>query len=507
VSPVPTLRRKILLPIALLSVIAGLAFAFLGAAWWLEARGLQRSAEDVQTATTLAFALTDAVHEEERLVLRLRTDDAPGLAARLAEAGARVTHLSAEISARQLAVAASDNWGAFLRARASLATIRQEIFDAREADDDVRLALAFDKWTLLDGRAKALLRNFSAWHLRQLDRTVGELQARFTRSIAGALAAIAIGFLAAILFAVGLGSAVVRPISAMAATVERITEGSPPARVPGAERSDEIGVLSRALNGMTERLVAANARLAEAVRARDEFLSVASHELKTPLTSLGLRLGQLSRLAARGDDDPVSREVLARATAVMERQVVTLTKLVASLLDVTKIASGRLALQLEQTPVGEAVREVLEQLGDELAAARCPVRLEGDLDATVNADRVRLEQVLLNLLSNVVKYAPGAPVVVRIARSPRALTIEVEDSGPGIAPEDQERIFTRFERAVESDHVSGLGLGLFIAREIAHAHGGELTVASEPGRGARFTLRLPTDAVATEALGRSAHAP
>jgi signal transduction histidine kinase len=135
------------------------------------------------------------------------------------------------------------------------------------------------------------------------------------------------------------------------------------------------------------------------------------------------------------------------------------------------------------------------------------VRLEGDLDATVNADRVRLEQVLLNLLSNVVKYAPGAPVVVRIARSPRALTIEVEDSGPGIAPEDQERIFTRFERAVESDHVSGLGLGLFIAREIAHAHGGELTVASEPGRGARFTLRLPTDAVATEALGRSAHAP
>jgi signal transduction histidine kinase len=503
VSRVPTLRRKILLPIALLSVVAVLALAFLGGAWWLEAKALQRSAEDVQAATTLAFALTDAVHEEERLVMRLRTSDAPGLAARLAEAGARVTNLSAEISARQLAVAASDHWEAFLRARASLATIREELVEARAAEDEARLALAFDRWNLMDGRAKALLRDFSARHLRQLDRTVGALQARFSRSIAGAVAAIAIGFLAAIAFAIGLGRAVVAPITAMAATAERITDGSPAVRVPGGERSDEIGVLSRALNGMTERLVAANARLAEAVRARDEFLSVASHELKTPLTSLGLRLGQLSRLAARGEHDPVSREVLARATAVMERQVATLTRLVESLLDVTKITSGRLALQLEPTPVGEAVREVLEQLDDELAAARCPVRLEGDLEATVHADRVRLEQVLLNLLSNVVKYAPGTPVVVRIGRTEAALTIQVEDAGPGIAAEDQERVFTRFERAVESDHVSGLGLGLFIAREIARAHRGDLTVASEPGRGSRFTVRLPTDLVPSEALGRS----
>jgi signal transduction histidine kinase len=488
---VPTLRRKILLPVAFLTVVALAAFGVLARASWLDARDLRQRAEEVRAAATLAFALTDAVHEEEQTLLTLRTTHAPALEARLAEAGARIAHLSAEITARHLAAPASASWEGFLRSRATLATIREEVFDARAARDDAQLQLAFAKWELMGDRADALLRNFSAWHLRQLDRTVEELQRRRARALASAVVAIALGFLGAALFAVLLGSAVVRPIAAMARTAERITEGTPSARVPGVERTDEIGVLARALNGMTERLVAANARLAEAVRARDEFLSVASHELKTPLTSLGLRLGQLSRLTTRHPERPVSRDVLARATAVMERQVATLTKLVANLLDVTRITSGRLALHLEATPVADAVREVVEQLGDELAAAQCAVRLEGDLDATVSADRVRLEQVLLNLLGNAVKYAPGAPIIVRITRMAADLAIDIEDSGPGIAREDQERVFTRFERAVESDHVAGLGLGLFIAREIARSHGGDLTLSSALGRGSCFTVRLP----------------
>lgn len=502
----PTLRRKILLPVAFLTVVALAAFGVLARTSWLEGRDLRQRAEEVRAAATLAFAVTDAVHEEQQILLTLRTTQAPALEARLAEAGVRIARLSKEITARRLATPASASWEGFLRSRATLSTIREEIFDARAAGDDAQLRLAFAKWELMAERADALLRNFSAWHFRQLDRTVEELQRRRARSLAGASAAIGLGFLGAILFAFLLGSTVVRPIAAMARAAERITEGTPSARVPGAERGDEIGVLARALNGMTERLVAANGRLAEAVRARDEFLSVASHELKTPLTSLALRLGQLARLTARHPDEPVASDVLARATAVMERQVATLTNLVTNLLDVTRITSGRLALHLAPTPVVDAIREVVEQLDDELAAAQCPVRVEGDVDATVSADRVRLEQVLLNLLGNAMKYAPGAPIAVRVTRTATDVAIAVEDAGPGIAPEDQERVFTRFERAVESDHVAGLGLGLFIAREIARTHGGDLTLISEVGKGARFTVRLPVDPPA-EPIARSARAP
>ncbi|HYG68977.1 MAG TPA: histidine kinase dimerization/phospho-acceptor domain-containing protein, partial [Anaeromyxobacteraceae bacterium] len=347
-----TLRRRIVLPLVFLAFVAVVALAFLGRASWLEARTLRSSTENVQAATTLVFALMDAVHEEDTLALALRADeDDPELPARLAEAGVRVTRLGADITARRLPAPTEESWEAFLRARAALATVRDEIFEALAAGDEARLEIAFDKWNLVNDRSHALLRNFGAAHLRQLERTVDDLQRRRSLSLASAIAAIALGFVAAAVFAALVGRAVVRPIAAMASAAEATNEGSPSAWVPGAERRDEIGVLARSLNGMTERLVAANARLAEAVRARDEFLSVASHELKTPLTSLGLRLGQLSRLAARDGDDPVSRDVLARATVVMERQVATLTRLVASLLDVTRLTSGRLPLQREPTQV------------------------------------------------------------------------------------------------------------------------------------------------------------
>jgi signal transduction histidine kinase len=118
------------------------------------------------------------------------------------------------------------------------------------------------------------------------------------------------------------------------------------------------------------------------------------------------------------------------------------------------------------------------------------VRVEVDPALAVRADRVRIEQVLVNLLGNAAKYAAGGAVVVRARGDGAAVEVEVEDAGPGIAPEAQERIFRRFERAVADRHVSGLGLGLYIGREIARAHGGDLSVRSAPGRGATFVLRF-----------------
>jgi signal transduction histidine kinase len=248
---------------------------------------------------------------------------------------------------------------------------------------------------------------------------------------------------------------------------------------------------------MTGRLVSANttlaganASLAEAVRARDEFISIASHELKTPITPLALRVQHLLRVAREAPHGLVPRELVVKVTRNLDTHVVKLTKLVENLLDVSRINSGQLALRMEDFPLSAAVGDALDRVSAELSAANCDVRVEGQPDVVVRGDRSRVEQVLVNLLGNAAKYAPGGPVVVRVAAGADVVEVEVEDAGPGITPQDQQRIFERFERAVADRHVSGLGLGLYIAREIVQAHSGELSVRSEPGRGATFAMRF-----------------
>jgi signal transduction histidine kinase len=151
--------------------------------------------------------------------------------------------------------------------------------------------------------------------------------------------------------------------------------------------------------------------------------------------------------------------------------------------------------------VAEVAREALARMADQLASAGCEARLVCARSPTIRADRARLEQVLANLLGNAAKYAAGAPVVVTVDEDEAGAVVSVADGGPGVAPADRERIFARFERVAAAAHrdVSGLGLGLFIAREIARAHGGDVAVDGGPGGGATFVVRLPREPPAATA--------
>nr|WP_228530633.1 MULTISPECIES: HAMP domain-containing sensor histidine kinase [Myxococcaceae] len=224
-----------------------------------------------------------------------------------------------------------------------------------------------------------------------------------------------------------------------------------------------------------------------AVRLRDEFLSVASHELKTPLTPLRMRLHGFGRDLARG----APPERLRTHVEVMERQVRRLGDLVNTLLDVTRLGSGRLELAPEPVELGALVREVA--LRFELEAEQAGVQLEVAPAAPVVGawDRLRLEQVLGNLVSNALKYGAGKPVHLSVDAQDGWARVAVQDAGIGIAPEAQARIFGKFERAVSERHYGGLGLGLYVSQQLAQALGGSIGVQSEPGRGARFTVRLP----------------
>lgn len=228
----------------------------------------------------------------------------------------------------------------------------------------------------------------------------------------------------------------------------------------------------------------------EATRQRDDFLSVAAHELRTPLTTLRLQLQLLDRDLARaglaGPKHPAGRHL-----ATAHRQARRLSALVHELLDLTRVTSGRLELHREETDLTALTSELLETFRDD--AARAGAELIADVEPEVRGqwDPGRLEQVLTNLISNAIKYGRGQPVRVTVRATADDAFISVADRGLGIAEEDAERIFGRFERAVSSRHFGGLGLGLFIVRRIVDAHGGEIRVSSTPGRGAVFTVRLP----------------
>lgn len=226
----------------------------------------------------------------------------------------------------------------------------------------------------------------------------------------------------------------------------------------------------------------------EEVRARDEFLSVASHELRTPVTALHVQLQMLQRVVERiGAPGPVKERVES-----LDRQVRRLASLVEALLDLSRIRLGRMELAREPVDLAALAREVAAPYQADLDLARgSSVRVLAPQPVVASLDRVRVEQVLGNLLGNAVKFGEGKPVEIRVDRAGGTVQVEVVDRGVGIGADQIDRIFGRFERAAPAHHYPGLGLGLYVAREIVEAHGGKIRVQGEPGKGASFLVEFP----------------
>lgn len=238
----------------------------------------------------------------------------------------------------------------------------------------------------------------------------------------------------------------------------------------------------RQVQKLSEERARLHRQAQEAIHARDEFLAIASHELRTPITALRLQLEMIRRLPARA---------LGRHLEIAEKQAQKLTALVGSLLEVSRISSADTPLERTRVRLGEVVREVVGLYRAEADRAGSQIVVRDDPRAEGNWDRARIQQVVVNLLSNAIKYGPGQPIEIQVEQTPSGARLSVKDRGIGIRPEDVARIFDRFERAVSMRHYGGLGLGLFIARRIVEAHGGTVRVESEPGRGSTFTIDLP----------------
>jgi PAS domain S-box-containing protein len=237
-------------------------------------------------------------------------------------------------------------------------------------------------------------------------------------------------------------------------------------------------------------------RLADAsvaLRARDEFLSLASHELRTPLTALRLHLQTLARSARRKPEETVA--TLPSRAAKLEQHVDRMSALIDTLLDVARIASGHLHLDLAPVDLGAMVAGIVER---RRAFLPDPGRLRVAVDGLVmgQCDPARFAQVVARLIDNALKYGGDEPVEVALARADDHAVLVVRDRGIGIAAEDQARIFERFERAAPASQYGGFGFGLWAAREIVKAHGGTIRVHSQRGRGSTFLVEVPLEPTA-----------
>lgn len=234
--------------------------------------------------------------------------------------------------------------------------------------------------------------------------------------------------------------------------------------------------------------------LKDALSLRDDFLSIASHELKTPLTSIKLQLQMMVR--AHTLQTPTNGSNLRSEN--MENllgQVSSLQHLIEELLSVSKIRNGNLALNLVTEDLSVCIDKLISSYKNLFVEANCALETDIENNLSMDFDKLKMEQVLINLMSNAIKYAPGAKVKIELKRSNNTAILKVKDFGPGIPLEKHEMIFGRFARATSTSYTSGLGIGLFISKNIVEGHHGSIHVESNEGQGSTFVVRLPLQVI------------
>ena len=238
-------------------------------------------------------------------------------------------------------------------------------------------------------------------------------------------------------------------------------------------------------------LNATQAELQRSLRMRDEFMSLVAHELRTPLNTLFLETQMRTLHLKRGNLQAFNAEQMGAMIKRDERQIKAMIRLIDDMLDVSRMKNGTLSVRPAPVELMGMLERVVSDLSLQAAASGCAITLAPHVPVSGHWDEFRIEQVIVNLLTNALRYGGGCNVEVSVHVVGGCARIDVADKGKGISPEDIERIFEPFERGTRNGEPKGLGLGLYISRQLAVAHGGELTVISTPGQGSTFSLSLP----------------
>lgn len=330
--------------------------------------------------------------------------------------------------------------------------------------------------------------------------TVTSPRTMYKESLAGIqrvlIILIGVGIGAVVITLAGLRRLIVDPLDRLGETVAAVANANDPSLRATVGRADEIGELAGAVNVMLARLelaqnqlLQANERIAGASEAKSRFLSHVSHELRTPINGV-LAYAQLLQLDAPDDQTKDSLDQIV----VAARHI---TQLVDEFLDIARIEAGSIPLAITSVRAGEIASEVISITQPLAAEKDTAVELLGDPQVFVEADPLRLRQVVLNLTSNAIKYGTGdRPLAIEIGTGPGRTIISVHDHGPGIPPDKIERLFVPFDRLdADGTGTKGTGLGLSVTKQLVELMDGTIDVASQPGRGTTFTVTLPAPAL------------
>ena len=246
-----------------------------------------------------------------------------------------------------------------------------------------------------------------------------------------------------------------------------------------------------AQEALLQELQTSQAELQASIRMRDDFMSMVAHELRTPLNTLFLEAQLRKMQLDRGHPDIVDPTYLQTMVARDKRQIQAMMRLIDDMMDVARIHSNRLSIRPQKVDLPALLARVVDNLSNQALAAGSAITLHADLPVTAVWDEFRIEQVVINLLTNALRYGEGKPVSVSLSLLPQGACISVQDQGRGISASDQLRIFDQFERIASDDGTGGLGLGLYITRQLVEAHGGSISVQSKPGEGSVFSITLP----------------
>jgi signal transduction histidine kinase len=299
--------------------------------------------------------------------------------------------------------------------------------------------------------------------------------------ITGGLALFSVG----LYFSLVISRRISRPIIELAESARAIGKGEKPKHVE--TNIFEVNEVNDALINAAHERDLADEKARIAIELRDNFLSIASHELKTPLTSMNLQSQIISKMIE--NPDRMSLEKLHKSVTTINSQMKRLTRLIDDLLDISRITAGKLDINKEHLDLSLLTKEIVSYFEGVSKTSKITF-----IDSSVegNFDRNRMEQVITNLVSNAIKYGDGNPISVEVSREQDFAVVKVKDNGIGIDPKDQNRIFERFERLVSNNDVSGLGLGLWIVHKIITQLEGKISVHSEGlGKGTTFTVKVP----------------
>jgi signal transduction histidine kinase len=257
------------------------------------------------------------------------------------------------------------------------------------------------------------------------------------------------------------------------------------------QQVEELEQSRREQEALLKQLQSTQLELEQAVRMRDDFMSIVAHEVRTPLNGLILETQLRKMHLARDNAAAFTLDKMHAMVDRDERQIKSLIRLIEDMLDVSRIRTGKLSIRPTRFDLSALVRGLLQNFAPQVDAAESTVTLEAEQPVVGSWDEFRVEQVISNLLTNALRYGAKSPITVKVYSESGQARVEVRDLGIGIGEENQKRIFQQFERVTAKHAVAGLGLGLFISEQIVAAHGGSITVESRIGEGALFRVCLP----------------